>query len=84
MRRLALLSTWRVASGFPAVIACCGRLTPKSLVETIGVTTAQVSDRGGQFCGSGGQMSFPRDAPACREYGAAIDARDAGDERKAC
>jgi len=45
---------------------------------------AVLSNRGGQFCGSGGQMSFPRDAPACREYGAAIDARDAGDERKAC
>jgi hypothetical protein len=76
LRLLALLSTWagREPERFWRRSLVAITRPPKSFVKTVGFRMARVSDPSGQFGGPGGHSHHRR----------VIDARDAGNERKAC
>ena len=83
VRYLALLSTWvgRVPErSWRRSLAAIAR-PPKSWVKTVGFTIVRVSDPGGQFSGSRGQLAFTGTSWVTATTSAMNDAGDAGDER---
>src|SRR6516225_558663 len=83
VRLLALLSTWAGREPERSWRRSLVAITrpPKSWVKTVGFTIVRVSDPGGQFSGSRGQLAFTGTSWVTATTSAMNDAGDAGDER---